>query len=282
MSWVAVAGGAASLLGGILGSSASEKAAQEQAQAAINAQNISKQEFNTITAQESPFTGAGYGALSQLNYLLGQGAPGTPATPITYKDGAPIAGGAGTAASSTAGGYGSLLTPFSLSDFYNYSPAYQFQKQQGTQGVLNADAAGQGALSGSAMKDLIDYNQGLAGTSFNNAFNQYQTQQGNIFSRLSGIAQLGQSAAANTGQQGTALAGQAAQSAQNVGTALAGGTIGSANAWTGALSSAAPWLAYGGGGQQPYTTTPSNAPSWASNPADYGYAMPSSSSGFPG
>lgn len=278
MSWVAVAGGAASLLGGILGSSASEKAAQEQAQAAINAQNISKQEFNTITQQESPFTGAGYGALSQLNYLLGNGAPGTAATPQTFGPGGSITpGSAGTAASSTAGNYGSLLKPFGLSDFYNYSPAYQFQKQQGTQGVLNADAAGQGALSGSAMKDLIDYNQGLAGTSFNNAFNQYQTQQGNIFSRLSGIAQLGQAAAANTGQQGTALAGQQAQSAQNVGTALAGGTIGSANAWTGALSSAAPWLAYGGGG------APSSTPAgWSSNPSDYGYAMPSSSAAFPG
>lgn len=157
-------------------------------------------------------------------------------------------GTAPTASSSTAGGFGSLLTPFNISDWQQLSPAYNFQKQQGQQGVLNADAAGQGSLSGAALKDLTNYNQGLANTSFNNAFNQYQTQQGNIFSRLSGIAQLGQAAATNTGQQGTALAGQAGQAAQNVGTALAGGTIGSANALTGGLSSAAPWLAYGGGG----------------------------------
>ncbi len=288
MSWVAVAGGAASLLGGILGSSASEDAARQQAEAALNAQRISQQEFNTITQQESPFMQTGYGALSQLNYLLGAGQPGTymanglgpggkagPASPGASAYAAPIA------SSSPAGGFGSLLTPFSLSNWEQLSPAYAFQKGQGMQGVLNADAAGQGALSGSALKDLMNYNQGLAGTSFNNAFNQYQTQQGNIFSRLSGLAQLGQNAASNTGQQGTALAGQAAQSAQNVGTALAGGTIGAANAWTGALSSAAPWLAYGGGGQ-PATATPSNAGSWSSNPADYGYAMPSGSAGFPG
>ena len=253
MSWVAVAGGAASLLGGILGSDASQQAAQEQAAAARQALQLQQTEFNTITGQEQPFMQAGTGALSQLNYLLGIGTPGTAGTPSTYAMGTGITspGTPGTAANSTAGNFGSLLRPFNLSDWEQLSPAYAFQKQQGTQGVLNADAAGQGALSGAATKDLINFNQANANTSFNNAFNQYQTQQGNIFSRLSGIAQLGQSAAANTGQQGTALAGQAGQSAQNIGTALAGGTIGSANAITGGLSGAVPWLAYGGGGSTP-------------------------------
>jgi len=62
-------------------------------------------------------------------------------------------------------------------NFKQLSPAYQFQMQQGQQGVLNGDASGQGALSGAAMKDLIGYNQNMANTSLNNAFNQYQTQQ---------------------------------------------------------------------------------------------------------
>lgn len=253
MSWVAVAVGGASLLGGILGSNASSKAADQQAAAAANAQNISEREFNTITGQESPFIQSGYGSLGQINYLLGNGTPGTQATQGV---GGGSQGVAPTASSSAAGGFGSLLQPFNLSDWQNLSPAYNFQKQQGTQGVLNSDAAGAGALSGSAQKDLINYNQGLANTSFNNAFNQYTTQQNNIFSRLSGIAQLGQAAATNTGQQGTALAGQAAQSATNIGTAQAGGTIGSANALTGGLSSAAPWLAYGGGGSPTSSAAP--------------------------
>lgn len=249
MSWVAVVGGVGSLLGGIIGSDASEEAAQQQAQAAINAQNIANRQFEQITAQQSPYNQSGYGSLSQLDYLLGIGTPGAENswTGGTNAKGGSIAGAPLTATSSEAGGYGSLLKPFGLSDFEKFSPAYAFQKQQGTQGVLNGDAAGQGALSGSAQKDLIDFNQNLASTSFNNAFNQYQTQQGNIFSRLSGIANLGQSAAANTAQSGVALAGQAGQAAQNVGTALAGGTVGAANAWTGALSSAPAWLAYGGG-----------------------------------
>jgi hypothetical protein len=213
-------------------------AAGDQASAAANAQQISENQFNTINQQEQPYNQSGTGALSQLNYLLGEGTPGT----------APL-GTAGTAASSTAGGYGSLVTPFTTQNFQQLSPAYNFQLGQGQQNVLNSDAAGAGALSGSAQKDLINYNQSLANTSFNNAFNQYQTQQGDIFSRLSGIANLGQSAASQTAQSGTALAGQAAQSATNIGTAQAGGAVGVSNAISGGLSSAAlPWLVNGGGG----------------------------------
>jgi hypothetical protein len=245
--WVA---GAGSILGGILGAGASESAASQQAAAAENAQNISEREFNTITGQESPFMESGYGSLGQLNYLLGNGQPGTAAAPGV---GGGSTGVAPTASSSSAGGYGSLLQPFNTSDWQQLSPAYNFQKQQGAQGVLNSDAAGAGALSGSAQKDLINYNQGLANTSFNNAFGQYTTQQNNIFSRLSGIAQLGQTAASNTGLQGTALAGQAGQAAVAAGSYGAAGTVGAANNISGGLSGALPWLSSGGGAPS-YTT----------------------------
>ncbi len=246
--WVA---GAGSILGGILGAGASESAASQQAAAAKQAQQIQEQEFNTITGQQQPFIQSGYGALSQLNYLLGNGTPGTATTPGV---GGGSQGVAGVSSTSPAGGYGSLLQPFNLSDWQSLSPAYNFQKQQGTQGVLNADAAGAGALSGSAQKDLIDYNQNAANTSFNSAFNQYQTQQNNVFSRLSGIAQLGQNSATNTGLQGTTLAGQAGQAAVAAGSYNAAGTIGAASAISGGLSGAAPWLAYGGGNGNPNVT----------------------------
>jgi hypothetical protein len=116
------------------------------------------------------------------------------------------------------------------------------------QQVLNGDEGAVGSLSGAAQKDLISFNQSLADTAFSDAFNQYQTQQGNIYNRLASLAQLGQNAAANTGAQGANLAGQVAQSVTNAGTARAAGQIGSANAWSGALSSAAPWLASMGSG----------------------------------
>lgn len=244
----AIVGGAA-LAGSAISASAAGSAASEQAGAAENAQQISENEFNTITQQESPYMESGYGAQSQLNYLLGIGTPGTQSS--TAGVGTP-----GTASSSTGGGYGSLLQPFTAQYMQQYSPAYQFQLQQGQQGVLNGDAAGQGALSGAALKDLTSYNQNYANTAYNNAFNQYQTQLGNTYSRLSGVAQLGQNAAANTGQQGTTLAGQAAQSATNIGTAQAGGTVGAANAISGGLSSASlPWLYANSGTTNPYQTS---------------------------
>jgi hypothetical protein len=178
-----------------------------------------------------------------------QGMPSGGMGPIGGS-GLPVGGTGGTAPAGQTGGlgYGSLTTPFTTQNWQQLSPAYNFQKQQGLQGVLNSSAAGSGSMSGAALKDLTDYNQAEANTSFNNAFNQYQTQQGNIFSRLSGIAQLGESSANNTGQQGTALAGQAAQSATNIGTAQAGGIVGSANALSGGINSALPWLTAGGGG----------------------------------
>lgn len=254
MSFAAVAVAGVGLAGAAMSSSAAGHAADQQAAAAQRAQDISQNEFNTITGQESPFMQSGYGGLGQLNYLLGIGTPGTQAGVGSMYG---VQGAAPTASGSAAGGYGSLLSPFTADTFKQYSPAYQFQLQQGQQGVLNQDAAGQGALSGAAMKDLIGYNQGMAGTAFNNAFNQYQTQQGNIYSRLSNLANLGQNAAANTGQQGTALAGQAAQSATNVGTAQAAGTVGAANAWSGALTNAAtPWLMAGNSNNNPYASDP--------------------------
>ena len=284
-----IAGAVGSVASGVIGASGAQSAANTQAQAAQNAQNISLGEFNTITGQEQPYMQGGYGALGQLNYLLGntpqtaQGGattgmsasgPGAQVTAgqspylggilnntsVAPQSGYPaVAQGSGGAsgaragtgvAGSTAGGFGSLLAPFTADTMKQYSPAYQFQMQQGQQGVLNQDASSQGALSGAALKDLIGYNQNYANTAFNNAFNQYQTQQGNVYSRLMGVAQLGQNAASNTGAQGTALAGQAAQSATNVGTAQAAGTVGAANAYSGSIGSSLPYLLamQGGGG----------------------------------
>ena len=227
MPWGFAAAAVGSIAGAAISSSGAQSAANTQAAAAENAQAISQGEFNTITAQEQPFIQGGYGGLNAEEWGLGiGGGPGTKPGDV---------GGMGV-------GYGSLSAPFTAQNFQQMSPAYNFQLQQGQQGVLNSDAAGQGSLSGSALKDLTNYNQGMANTSFNNAFNQYQTQQGNIFSRLSGLAGLGQNAATNTGQQGTALAGQAAQSATNVRYCTRGRSGGSANAISGGISSALPWL----------------------------------------
>ena len=213
MSWLAVAVGGSAVLGYF----GSQSAAQTQAGAQTQAANTQQGMFNTINAQEQPFMQAGYGATTQLNDLLG------------------------TSGNTGAAGYGSLTQPFNptQAQLENY-PGYQFALKTGGQAVRNADTPGVGALSGPALKDLMSFNQGMASQNYQNYFNNTQTQQQNIFSRLSNIANLGQNAASNTGQTGAQLGTGIAQAQAAAGGSLAAGTVGAANA----LSGSAVPLAY--------------------------------------
>ena len=253
MSFVAAAIGVAGAVGGaMIASSGAQGAAQTQADAQRAAQLGQQKMFDQTMANESPFLNAGIGATSQLNYLLGMGTPG---------DKGNVGGGAGTAASSAGGGYGSLLTPFNTDTFKTMSPAYQFQAQQGAQGTLNQDSGAQGAESGAALKDLMSFNQNYANTSFNNAFDQHQTQQNNIFSRLSQIAGLGQGAASNQATGASSFANSIGTSTAAQGASLAAGQVGSANALSGGLQSAAPWL------QSMFTKPSGGDPNYGLSPA---------------
>lgn len=106
------------------------------------------------------------------------------------------------------------------------SPDYTFAYQQGLQ-ALDQSAASRGLLlSGGQVKAAQGYGQGLASQQF-----------GNYFTRMMSLAQLGGSAA-------NALTGSNNQSGQqignsfgNIGAAQASGTIGGANAVTGAVGS---------------------------------------------
>jgi hypothetical protein len=229
LTWVAVGVAGASLVGGLLSSGASSKASEEQVQAEQQALQQQKMMFQTEQGNEQPYMQLGQGAAGQLNYLLGEGTPGSysPSTGQTASD------------SGGAGGFGSLNQQFNADTFKSLSPAYQFQLQQGAQGTLNNDASGQGALSGSALKDLQSYNQNFANTSFNNAFNQYQTQQNNVFSRLSNLATLGSSAGSNSTTGAGQFGGEIGSTLGSIGASQAAGTVGSANALSGAIQGGA-------------------------------------------
>lgn len=145
--------------------------------------------------------------------------------------------------------YGSFTKPFDVEQFYNYAdPGYAFELQQGTQALQNSAAAQSGALSGAALKDLLGYSQNFARTGYNDAFNRYQTQQGNIFNRLNSIAQLGQNAAAGVGSTGANIVGNAGQQVTNAGGAAGAGIVGAGNAAAGGLSDYWLWKNYGGQG----------------------------------
>src|SRR5271167_247697 len=222
MSWVAVGVAGASLVGGLIGAGGAEKAAQQQYQAEMAALAQQESMFQQVQGNEKPFIQGGQQAQSQLNYLLGEGTPGV----------------GQTAASSSGGAFGSLNQPFTAQNFQQLSPAYQFQLQQGGQGTLNQGASSQGAESGAALSALQSYNQNFANTSFNNAFQQYQTQQNNVFNRLSTLATLGSNAGSNQATGGSQFASAIGNTQAATGAALAGGTVGAANALSGGLQSA--------------------------------------------
>jgi len=244
--------GGSSIIGGLLGSSAASKAAKQQ-QAAVGAANTelgnastlagqtATQTLNNQTSALSPYIQAGNVGLNGLTSALSPG------------------GSLATAPTLNLGQFS--FDPTNL----DQTPGYQFQLGQGENAIKN-NAAATGTLGGNAAESLDNYSQGLAGSTYNNAFSQAlsaygantnsQVQnynaalggQNSIYSRLSGLAGIGQNAT-NTdvsaqgayGQNVTAnQLGTASQISQNLiggGNAAAAGTVGAANAWSNALGS---------------------------------------------
>jgi len=212
MSWVAAAIAGSAIVGAV----GSNIAAGTQAGGQIQAANTQQNMFNTINKQEQPFIQAGYGATSQLSSMLSPG--------------------------------GQLVSNFTPQDFLNnLDPGYQFQLQTGGQALRNADTPGVGALSGPALKDLMSFNQGMAATGYQNAYNRWQTTNTNIFNRLNAIAGLGQGAASNVGVSGTQLGTGIASAQAGAAGSMAGGIVGATNA----IGSSGVPLAYLLSGQTP-------------------------------
>ena len=236
--------GAAAIGGGLISGAASMFGAGQQASASRHAADVQMQMYQTQRGDLQPYRAAGAAGQASLNYLLGIGTPGDTGMKMNQFGQQTPSGDPATASSSPYGGFGSLLTPFSADMMKQFSPAYAFQMQQGQQGILNQDSTSQGALSGASLKDLTSFNQNYANTAFNNAFQQYNTQQQNVYNRLSGIVGTGESAASNTGTGGSQYAGNIGQSLANAGTALGAGTIGLGNALgsAGSTLGALPWL----------------------------------------
>lgn len=230
MTWATVAVAGASLVSGLVGAGASQRASEEQVAAEREALAQQQRMFNTIQGNEAPYMGTGRGASSELNYLLGYGTPGVNSSGT---------GGPNTAAGSSAGGFGSLNAPFTMDTFKSLSPQYGFNLQQGAQGTLNQSASAQGAQSGAALSGLQAFNQNYANNSFNSAFQNYQAQQNNIFTRLSNLATLGSNAGSNSATGASSFANSIGSTLGSIGASEAAGTIGSANALTGGLQSGA-------------------------------------------
>ena len=196
----AIAGSA--VVGGVISSNASKSAAQTQANAANNSTALQKAMYDQTRADQAPYRQSGYHALDTITAMQPQ---------FTHE--------------------------FNANDLNaNLAPNYEFQKQQGNAAFNNAASVTGGLVGGNALKGLVDYNQNAAASAYQQAYNNYTSNQTNIFNRLSNIAGLGQTANANTGSAGAAYSGGIANSMNAAGAAQAAGIVGSANAITGGLN----------------------------------------------
>jgi len=78
-------------------------------------------------------------------------------------------------------------------------PGYQFKLKQGEEALARKQSAAGGYYSGSALKEAQNYGQGLADTTYNDAYNRHLQQQQNLYSMLSGQSAQGLNAAQQYG-----------------------------------------------------------------------------------
>lgn len=231
--------GLGSLFGGIMGSNASKKAAQQQIEADQKGIGTIQGSETSALGQLSPYTSAGSKATGSLSDMLSTPGQGL-LTPWTQQFTAPTADQAAA------------------------TPGYQAQLKAGEDALQNSAAARGGLLSGRTLADMNTYAQGTASENyqnvFNNALTQYQSayntfqnNQQNTYNRLFGVSGQGLNAA-NSAASINMGAGQDVASLQAAqGRAAAGGTLGSANSWMGTLSgmsgaaSQLPWDKWFGG-----------------------------------
>lgn len=188
--------GAATVGAAAIGADAAKSAASKQSDAAANALAQQKAMFNATQENFQPYLGVGKGATYTLGSLYGIGPDGSQTN-----------------------------APVDYSAFYS-SPDYAFAKEQGNLALERAQNARGMNLSGGALKDIAQFNQGLA------------TQQfGNYYNRLLSLSQIGQQAASGASGAAQNFSGQMANSIQAQGQAQASGLVGAANAWSGGINS---------------------------------------------
>jgi hypothetical protein len=170
------------------------EASQLQSDAAVRAAEIQREiaratiaeqrrQFNRTEELQKPFYTAGVGALNQL---------------------VPLA---------------SNYTPFGMKQF-EADPGYSFRMDEGMKALERSAAARGGLLSGSAMKGIQRFGQGLASDEYTNAFNRYQTERNAQLNPLQSLAGMGQTTSQQIGQAGQTMASNIGQANQAMGTNL--------------------------------------------------------------
>lgn len=199
-----------SVVGGVIQGSAAKKAAQVQADAAMDASDkslsLQKDIFNTQQENIAPWLAAGKSVLPTLT--------------------------AGTAPG------GQFDKPFTMQDFLaNQDPSYQFTQDQGQQAIQRSAAARGTLRSGGTMRELMRFGEGTAQQAFGDAYNRFMTTRQNNFSNLASVAGLGSNATGQSVNVGNnamnTMSNTTMQGIMGAGGSQAAGIIGQGNAYSG-------------------------------------------------
>jgi len=230
------------VVGGLIGGGGASSAGQTAAQGAQQGQQTLQQNFANLSPNYTPYQNLGQSGVTNISNML------------PY-----------------------LTNQFSNADLNaQLAPNYAFQLQQGQQANAMANNATGGAVGGNALTALQNYTQGQAGSAYQQAFNNYQAQRGNIYNTLSSIANIGQNAVAGLGNLATGTAQGVASLQTGAANALAAGQVGAANAYSGAAQNIGNTAMLGSLLNQNQNTNPNNTSYFGGNGGGF-VAQPDSS-----
>lgn len=224
-------GAAGSLGSAYISSNAAQNAASQQVAAQTQALDFQKQVYQNNQTNLQPWIGTGNNALYSLASLYGLPTPNNP-----------------------SGGAQATNSAFQA---FTQLPSYQFPFQQGSLALSDALNAQGKQQSGAQARETQQFGQGLAS----------QYLMSNYVNPLMQLSGQGQGAASSLAGYGVQSGNQIGSTLGNIGTAQAAGTVGSANAYSGALNNTTnslglySALAYGGnqGGGGTYSLS---GPQW--------------------
>lgn len=192
------------IAGSVISGGASYLGAREQAKSTDRATEEGRRQFERQVQLQAPFREGGIQALNKLIPMA-----------LNYK-------------------------PFSLKDF-EVDPGYEFRRREGLRAIENSALAGGMGRSGSTLRGLTRYGQGLASEEFMNAFNRYQTNRSAEMNPLLSLAGAAQTSSNTLSDAAGRLGEQIGSNLIQGGVARASGYAGIANAANTGLSN---YLAY--------------------------------------
>jgi hypothetical protein len=192
----------------VLGAYGANKASKTQSQAATQAADVQRSQFEQTREDQAPYREAGYNALAEMQRTAGN-------VPGAFRFGA---------------------------GDYQADPGYAFRLSEGQKALDRQAAARGGLISGGALKAAQRYGQEMGSQEFGNAYNRaltgYNTdvaRENQLYNRQAGLAGIGQTATNLVGTAGQNYTTNVGNLMTSGAAANAAGQVGMANAVTGGL-----------------------------------------------